>query len=221
MDKFALIGYPIKDSLSPLLFKAAYHGKYDYDLIEYPEFDICFSIFKEKGYRAINVTAPFKTQAIKVADILSEECLECGAANILLKTESGIKAFNSDFLALKKLLTGSKSVIVIGGGGAGKAALAAARSIGITPLLLHHDELQGRNIEADTIVCTLPHYAPGIENIHCNTLIEANYKTPSCNSLKNVKNYIPGTTWLKEQAILGYELMCGEQPDTDAIRKSI
>ena len=221
MDKFALIGYPIKDSLSPLLFKAAYHGKYDYDLIEYPEFDKCYSIFKENNYRAVNVTAPFKTPALEAADILSQECLECGAANILLKTESGIKAFNSDFLALKKLLTGSKSVIVIGGGGAGKAALAAARSIGITPLLLHHDELQGRNIEADTIVCTLPHYAPGIENIHCNTLIEANYKTPSCNSLKNVKNYIPGTTWLKEQAILGYELMCGEQPDTDAIRKSI
>ena len=34
MKKFGLIGHPISHSLSPALFKAAYGGKYAYELIE-------------------------------------------------------------------------------------------------------------------------------------------------------------------------------------------
>ena len=39
MKKFGLIGHPIAHSLSPALFKAAYNGRYQYDLIEGEEFE--------------------------------------------------------------------------------------------------------------------------------------------------------------------------------------
>lgn len=219
MIKFGLAGYPIADSLSPRLFDAAYHGNWPYELLESPDFEVVADRFRRKPFRAINVTAPFKSAALQLCDSLSEEVRECGAANILVK-ESGIKAYNSDFLALKEMLRGAESVLVIGGGGAGKAALSAARALGVEPSLRHHDEL-AEPLEADVVVCTLPRYAPGLEHIRCRKLIEANYKTPCCDALPGIKEYIPGTTWLKLQAILGYELMTGEKPDVEAVLGAI
>ena len=39
MKRFGLIGHPIARSLSPGLFKAAYGGKYPYDLIQGEDFE--------------------------------------------------------------------------------------------------------------------------------------------------------------------------------------
>ena len=114
MIKFGLAGYPIADSLSPRLFDAAYHGNWPYELLESPDFEVVADRFRGEPFRAINVTAPFKSATLQLCDSLSEEVRECGAANILVK-ESGIKAYNSDFLALKEMLRGAESVLVIGG----------------------------------------------------------------------------------------------------------
>ncbi len=220
MDRYALIGYPIQGSLSPLLFQAAYRGKWDYDLIEYADFDKCLRTFIDGPYKAINVTAPFKADAIKAAERADRSAIECSAANILVKRKDSLEAYNSDFLALGHLLEKAKDVTVIGGGGAGRAALQAAVSLGLSTRMLHHDELT-RNIEADTIVFTLPREVEGLQNLRCRTLIEANYKTPCCKNLAGIENYIPGTHWLAWQAILGYEIMTGETPDKDNILRAI
>lgn len=220
MIKFGLAGYPIADSLSPRLFDAAYHGNWPYELLESTDFEAIIKRFRTEDFKAINVTAPFKTLALGVSDVISEEARRCGAANILVRKDGRIEAHNSDFLALKEMLRGAESVLVIGGGGAGKAALSAARALGVEPSLRHHDEL-AEPLEADVVVCTLPRYAPGLEHIRCRKLIEANYKTPCCDALPGIKEYIPGTTWLKLQAILGYELMTGEKPDVEAVLGAI
>ena len=62
MKKFGLIGHPIAHSLSPALFKAAFGGRYTYDLIEEEDFEKAYGRFLEE-YDAINVTAPFKESA--------------------------------------------------------------------------------------------------------------------------------------------------------------
>lgn len=138
--RFGLIGHPIGHSLSPALFRAGYEGRYTYDLIESEDFDTAFGTFI-RGYDGINVTAPFKEDAFRRADILSEECIMIKAANMLVKTPEGVKAYNSDFLGMRRWLeeqTGlcaertrdDISVLVVGIGGAGKAAAAAAASLG-------------------------------------------------------------------------------------------
>ena len=221
MTKFALLGYPIRESLSPRLFRAAYGGKWGYDLLESPDFKECLDAFLNGPYQAANVTMPFKKDAILAATDRTPEALACDAANILVKDGDGLRAYNSDFLAVQHLLRQAKGeVTVIGGGGAGRAALQAAGSIGLKTTLLHHDELE-RPVEADTVVYTLPREVQGLRNIKCRTLIEANYKTPCCAGLPGIENYIPGTEWLRWQAILGYKIMTGEEPDADAILKAI
>lgn len=140
--KFGLIGHPIAHSLSPALFKAGYDGRYPYELIETPDFEEAYTRFL-KDYDGINVTAPFKEPAFAKADILSEECKVTGAANILVKTSEGIKAYNSDYLGVRLWLqetvptNNCPTVLIVGCGGAGKAAAAAAASLGMDVILMN------------------------------------------------------------------------------------
>ena len=102
-ERFGLIGYPIAHSLSPALFKAGYHGRFPYELIETADFEEAYSRFLN-GYDGINVTAPFKEQAFAKADLVSEECRLIRATNLLVKTPDGVKAYNSDYLGVRKWL---------------------------------------------------------------------------------------------------------------------
>lgn len=135
MPKYGLIGYPIAHSLSPKLFKAAYGGRFRYDLLENEDFAAAFSLFM-RSYDAVNVTAPFKEQAFGKAKFASAEAELIGATNILVKTSRGLSCFNSDCTAVKALLEQEgggdavKKVLVVGCGGAGKAAAVAAYTLG-------------------------------------------------------------------------------------------
>ena len=225
MPKFGLIGYPAAGSKSPALFAAAYAGRYPYEIIEEKDFDKAFKRFISEDFKAVNVTAPHKRAAADCADWRSPDVERIGAANILIKTPSGeVEAYNSDVLAVRKLIDGLdiRSAIVIGFGGAGKAAFDACLSAGLKTTVLHHDFAFRYNpVAADLIVYTLPKAVPGIENIRCRYLLEANYLTPCCSDLPGVDHYISGEQWLKSQAILGYGLMTGEEPDAEAIASAL
>ena len=196
MDRFGLIGHPIAHSLSPALFTAAYGGKYPYDLIQTPDFEQAWARFLA-DYKAINVTAPFKENAFARVDWKSPACERIGATNLVVRTPEGTKAYNSDYLGVKALLgpLGCRTAAVIGFGGAGKAA---------------------GGVGADVIVYTLPRFADGADRLECAHLLEANYKDPC---LAGRPGYISGSAWLLAQAVTGYALMTGEQPDPAPMRE--
>ena len=219
MKKFGLIGHPIAHSLSPALFKAGYDGRYPYELIETPDFDEAYQRFLD-GYDGINVTAPFKELAYNKADIISEECRLIGATNLLVKTPEGITAYNSDFRGLLhwiNTLTATAKALIVGLGGAGKAAAVAAWKSGLEVILMNRDISKAEDMasrlgnratvrsladfvecfqEADIIIYNLPVRLPEIDHI-CPTdagdkkiLLEANYKNPSFdqNTLDRLKD---------------------------------
>lgn len=217
MPRFALIGYPIAHSQSPSLFSAAYCGRYIYDLVETDDFDQAWESFLS-DYDAINITAPFKELAYARADIISPDAKRVGACNICVKTAQGIVAYNSDYLGVKTMLSDIISracptkklfsVAVIGYGGAGKAALAAAQDLGLDTQLYRHSEIAD-GVQADIIIYTLPRWATGADKLQSEFLLEANYRDPV---LQDHCGYIPGSEWLLQQALSGYELMTGEKP---------
>ena len=281
MKKFGLIGHPIAHSLSPALFKAAYDGKYAYDLIEGEDFETSYRRFAEE-YNAINVTAPYKETAFSKAYILSEECKVTGATNLLVKTPEGIKAYNSDFLGVRMWLSevaedlkgvlppwpqGSRAnskqpggllqraaptewagflsypqlplkgvkILIVGLGGAGKAAAAAAESLGMEVIRMNRtvrdstthplDEFRQYFREADIIIYNIPTAIPELKELtesdfaaeRPKHILEANYKDPSmAEILKPFGSkavYTGGRTWLLYQAVTGYEILTGEKPD--------
>ena len=243
--KFGLIGHPIEHSLSPALFKAGYDGRYPYELIQTPDFEEAYARFLA-AYDGINVTAPFKELAIKKADILSEECQTIGATNLLVKTPEGIKAYNSDYLGvrlwLKTVSDGQiPRVLIVGLGGAGKAAAAAARSLGCEVILMNRtqyseeirplSEFREAFKAADIVIYNLPVRLPELGQLDSTDfmagrskhILEANYRNPSfgkdlIQKLKGIHpdmEYTPGETWLLLQALTGYEIFTGEKPDLE------
>lgn len=243
--KFGLIGHPIEHSLSPALFKAGYDGAYPYDLIETADFEEAYSIFIRE-YDGINVTAPFKEMALKKADIVSEECQMIGATNLLIKTPDGVKAYNSDYLGvrlwLRKIserMTSKPRVLIVGMGGAGKAAAAAAMSCGyetvlmnrtqysldIQPLSNFRDEFR----KADIIIYNLPVRIAQIDQLSeedlgagsNKTILEANYRHPEFNIQHQNITYVDGKEWLLQQAVTGYELFTGMTPNYEAMKAVI
>lgn len=217
MKRFGLIGFPVEHSMSPALFKAAYGGLYPYELINCPDFEEAWEIFID-GYDAVNVTMPFKALAARRADFCSEAVKATGAANILVKEADGVHAYNSDYMAVRSILAGItfESIAIIGTGGAGRAASFAAESIGKAPLMYHHDGISG-GVKADVIIYTLPKAVPGMNELDCRVLIEANYKDPCLEGENCGRKYVSGMEWLKLQAVCGYALMTGETPDRDAV----
>ncbi len=176
MKKFGLIGHPIAHSLSPALFKAGYDGRYPYELIETEDFEEAYRRFLD-GYDGINVTAPFKELAYAKADILSDECRIIKATNLLVRTPEGIKAYNSDYLGVRMWLMevaeGLKRtpytswapppaarVLIVGTGGAGKAAAVAAASLGMD-LILMNRSMEKAEAVAESVAAMDP--APAVE----------------------------------------------------------
>lgn len=156
MKKFGLIGSGLDGSLSPALFKAAYGGKYAYDLLEGSSFAPLMERFR-KEYSAVNVTSPFKEEACAMADEVSEEAQLCGAANILVRLPGGkVRADNSDFEGVTLSIMSAyavagadvddedafgdyladKTALVVGCSGAGRAAAAAAVTLGFGRTIL-------------------------------------------------------------------------------------
>lgn len=218
--KFGLIGHPIEHSQSPRLFEEAYGDKYSYDLIDEADFEKAWGIFLE-NYDGINVTAPFKEKALEKADILSPECVKTGATNLVVKTPKGTKAFNSDYLGLKALLKDlgftEGVALVVGFGGAGKAAAAAAADSGLDVVICNRTTSKREGIRpldevgilasvADVTIYTLPVAIPELEEASFTCLIEANYRDPQASGA-DVEKYVPGTEWLKYQAITGFPIL--------------
>ena len=263
--KFGLIGHPIAHSLSPALFKAGYDGRYPYELIETADFEEAYARFLE-GYDGINVTAPFKELAYAKAEILTDECKTIGATNLLVKTSEGIKAYNSDYLGVRMWLSDvtvrlkrtpppaargvarfsdalsplkAVKVLIVGLGGAGKAAAAAAESLGMEVIRMNRtikddtvrplDDFTECFREADIIIYNIPTAISALNELTDNDftpgkpkfIMEANYKNPSFDEglidrmkrANPLAEYTGGRTWLLYQAVTGYEIFTGEKPD--------
>lgn len=247
--KYGLIGFPIAHSKSPELFRAAYPDRPEmtYDLIEEDDFERAYRRF-EKDYEAVNVTAPFKGDAFRKVDIADTIARELYAVNILKKKDGKIYGYNSDFWALKKMLApyaqpGKRpKVLVIGCGGAAKAAALAALKLRMSVTVANRDFRKAREFcftgggmipvrleqaaelagLMDILIYTLPLRTDLVDRLPLEgrVVVEPNYKDPCLREMCEAAGatYISGMDWLGEQAVAGYQLMTGIEPDAERVK---
>lgn len=132
--KAGVAGWPVAHSLSPLMMEAwladaGLAGSYGRIAVEPDAFAATVSRLREEGYCGINVTLPHKEAALALADEASEGARACGAANVLVFGASGVSADNTDIAGVRAALdeagwqAGTGPVVLIGAGGAARAAL--------------------------------------------------------------------------------------------------
>ena len=138
-DRYALIGNPVKHSLSPrihALFAEQTRQDLSYELLLAPSdgFTAALTEFRQKGGKGVNVTLPFKAEACRYADAHSVRATQAGVANTLLFRNDGeVYADNTDGVGLCADLrrldcpVRGRSLLVVGAGGACR---------GIVPALL-------------------------------------------------------------------------------------
>ncbi|HEY8569882.1 shikimate dehydrogenase [Microbulbifer sp.] len=136
MDRYAVIGNPIKQSMSPEIH-TAFAQETDQDLeygklfAEVDGFKAAADEFFAAGAKGLNVTAPFKLDAFEYAEKLTERARTAGAVNTLaLQADGSLLGDNTDGPGLVSDIRNrlgweikGKKLLVLGAGGATRGTL--------------------------------------------------------------------------------------------------
>ncbi len=149
----AIIGNPIEHSFSPAMHN--YISKkmgldYVYGAIcaQECEFDNLITSLECKNYAGVNITSPFKFNAYKTADVLSEKAKKFGSVNTCVFKEGKIYGYNTDADGLYKSLlshgvaVADKDILFIGAGGATKPAVVYFSELGAKSISIHNRTVQ-------------------------------------------------------------------------------
>ena len=104
------------------------------------------------GYRGVNVTIPYKEAALALADQASHAASAIGAANTLTFEDGALLADNTDAAALAAALPGDprgRAALVLGAGGAGRAAAWALREAGADVSVWNRTPERARRLAED------------------------------------------------------------------------
>lgn len=126
--EYGLLGEKLGHSYSPLIHRVM--GDYDYRLCPADPAEMA-RILKEKDFKGLNVTIPYKRAVLPYCDEISDEVRQIGCANTLVNKSGRITAYNTDLAGFLTMLRaagisvkGCKAVI-LGSGGASLTAQAA------------------------------------------------------------------------------------------------
>lgn len=245
--KFGLLGESISHSKSPQLFKAAYNSERDtYELLDFSSLEKGLEFALLNDFKGINITTPFKEHVEKYVDVYDTHSERIFAVNLLMFEGEKIHAFNTDYFgvtgSLQEYAKRGMSALVLGYGGAGKAAAVALQDMGLDVTVSNREASKAEphtiskgmgycNLkdvmecakESDVIVDTLPvrHSRLSGLDFRDKIVLEARYKNPSLNSAVKREGgiYISGITWLINQAKYSFLIFTGKKPNIEAMEK--
>lgn len=223
-DKYAVVGYPIGHSKSPLIHRlfAEQTGEdlsYEAILIdnEQTSFSYAMADLKNRGYKGINITVPFKLDAFEYANEKSSRAQSAHAINTFVFNEDGTTfGDNTDGIGLVsdieingKRPFKNQRVLILGAGGAVQGILdplleKQPASIHIANRTAKRAKVLGARFETET-----PITASGWEDIPVAQGYDIIINGTSA-SLENKLPPIPVSV-LKADSLV-YDMMYGKEP---------
>ncbi len=165
----AVLGHPIKHSLSPLMHNTALADMAAEDpkfaTWRYFRFDVppeqlptALRTLHQKGFHGINLTVPHKVLAVNEVDEIAPSARPVGAVNTLRRTDSGWAGFNTDGYGLatamqesvQRELTGAH-VVLLGAGGAARGAAVECLQRGCASLWIANRTAKNLETLLDTL----------------------------------------------------------------------
>ncbi len=142
--KFAIIGYPVAHSLSKYMHEAALKAlglSGSYDVFETKSEDLVNKLkyLKTGGYLGFNVTIPHKIPITLFLSEVDEVANLAGSVNtVLIDANKNLKGYNTDVYGfmepIKELDLKNKKAIILGTGGASRAAICGLSLKGISKI---------------------------------------------------------------------------------------
>lgn len=170
----AVIGHPIRHSVSPAMHNAAIAKMRQRDSRfndwAYYRFDIApedfaeaVPLFYKNNFLGLNLTIPHKVQAMDLIYGVSPDAERMGAVNTLVWGEHGYDGFNTDGYGLKNALKADlgvalkdRTVILLGSGGAARAAAVQCMLDGCARLYVGNRSIE-RLEQLMGVVQAMPH----------------------------------------------------------------
>ncbi|MDR3366129.1 MAG: NAD(P)-binding domain-containing protein [Prevotellaceae bacterium] len=254
MKLFAITGNPVLHSKSPDLFAAAYPLRADefaYFRLAAESAEEVALLFDELGLSGMNVTAPFKGDMAKLADVRAPEVQTLNACNTLA-LENGKKcSYNTDIFGVLGSLEKSgvsvagKRCLTLGAGGAGSAAAYALHTAGGAVTIANRtvdkarrlaesigcsyaglDEVAAIAPQADVIVSTLYQHVDVLDEAWLkpqHVVFDAIYHGSALQEKARRAGckFINGAGWLLHQGAPAYRRFTGVEPDVENMQKAV
>ena len=264
-----VVGRPVRHSWSPwvhgMALKAARLDAV-YVAFEPESLEGFLALADDQNYRGFSITAPFKGEAFALAKKCDEASERTRAANTLVREADGWRAANTDVAAVRDTLEAglrihervaacpvvlsSAHVLVLGTGGAARAAAWAVRSLGGRVTVAGRDLERARTVAAeigceavpweaiarlehDVLVHATPVGSVGSEDelalpaewIRPGTLVLDAVYRPIRTALLAAAHErgctpVPGGEWFVRQAATQFKLLTNTDPDEELLRKS-
>jgi shikimate dehydrogenase/3-dehydroquinate dehydratase type I len=153
-----LLGHPLGHSLSPRMQNGVIRvlgERYLYVPLEGESIGELMDFARRHDLRGASVTRPHKETILPYLDGLDETARTAGAVNTLVREGHEIFGWNTDLMAARTVLREwaagpADRAVVVGAGGAARAALAALRERGVPTRLLNRGRGRGEALAADT-----------------------------------------------------------------------
>ncbi len=147
-DQYAVIGYPVKQSRSPVIHtvfarQTGQDLKYTAIEVRPDKLESDIGQFFRDGYLGLNVTVPHKSEVTRLADGLSDHAATAGAVNTLSLRGDRIFGDNTDGVGLIRDLTHNlgwplsrKRVLILGAGGATRGIVRPLFESGVAEIVI-------------------------------------------------------------------------------------
>lgn len=139
--RFALLGHPVGHSISPPMMQPALDtlapgGRYEAADVTPGDLKGTILDLVSRGYTGFSLTHPHKAATAAMVQRLSVAARRCGAINCVAVAEDGsLSGYNTDLGGVRYVLEGldhtPESVLLLGAGGAARAAAAALEDLGL------------------------------------------------------------------------------------------
>ncbi|WP_319503897.1 shikimate dehydrogenase family protein [Bacteroides graminisolvens] len=179
MQKYGLVGYPLKHSFSIGYFNEKFSSEKieaEYINFEIPDINNFPEIIEANpNLHGLNVTIPYKEKVIPFLDELDKQTAAIGAVNVIkiIRNKGGkpkLIGYNSDIIGFTQsiqplLQSHHKKALILGTGGASKAVFHGLKNLGIEAKfvsrtarfgMLTYEELNAEIIKEYTVIvnCT-------------------------------------------------------------------
>jgi len=155
MALLAVTGNPILHSKSPNLFRAVFketNQNHAYFRIAADDIKEAITIMKKLWLRGLNVTAPFKADVMQHVDVISKEAQIIGAVNTVVNELGVLTGYNTDWIGVVQSFIDNgidpknKKTLIIGAGGAGRAAVYGLQQAGALLRIIDIQEEQAQKV---------------------------------------------------------------------------
>ena len=165
MITYGLCGRTLRHSYSKIIHE--YLGNSEYRLLSL-EKDELYELFESKNFKALNVTIPYKQDALMLCDVVSDEAKAIGSVNTVVNKNGKLYGYNTDYSGFVYMLKragislAGKKVVILGSGGTSLTARAVCRGECAKEFVVvsRHGKVNYDNIsehsDADILINTTP-----------------------------------------------------------------